>query len=79
MPRPETGTPNFFGVGFETKAPAGSILRFEEMALRGIPGKATVHQLRFAEPMAARQLPDESPEEAVVLGVQREFTRWGAE
>ena len=59
--------------------PAGTLLRFEGQALNGLPGKASVHQLGFADLMIAMQLLGESPEEVVVLGVQPMSTEWGAE
>src|ERR1022692_5101637 len=59
--------------------PAGTILRFEGKALQGLPGKASVHQLGFADLMVALQLLGESPGEVVVLGVQPLSTEWGTE
>ena len=59
--------------------PAGTLLRFEGKALRGLPGKASVHQLGFADLMVALQLLGESPDEVVVYGVQPGSTAWGAE
>jgi hydrogenase maturation protease len=59
--------------------PAGTLLRFEGKALKGLPGKASVHQLGFADLMVALQLLGDSPEEIVVLGVQPESTEWSAE
>jgi hydrogenase maturation protease len=59
--------------------PAGTLLRFEGKALDGLPGKASVHQLGFADLMIALKLLGESPEEVVVLGVQPMSTEWGAE
>jgi hydrogenase maturation protease len=57
----------------------GTLVRFEGKALAGLPGKATVHQLGFADLMVAMNLLGESPEEVVVLGVQPMSTDWGAE
>jgi hydrogenase maturation protease len=57
----------------------GTLVRFEGRALDGLPGKATVHQLGFADLMVAMKLLGESPEEVVVLGVQPMSTDWGAE
>ena len=57
----------------------GTLLRFEGKALRGLPGKASVHQLGFADLMVALELLGESPGEVVVLGVQPESTEWSAE
>lgn len=59
--------------------PAGTLMRFEGKALDGLPGKATVHQLGFADLMIAMKLLGDSPEEVVVLGVQPMSTEWGAE
>jgi hydrogenase maturation protease len=57
----------------------GTLLRFEGRALTGLPGKATVHQLGFADLMAAMSLLGEAPEEVVVLGIEPVSTEWGAE
>lgn len=57
----------------------GTLVRFEGTALDGLPGKATVHQLGFADLMVAMKLLGEPPEEVVVLGVQPMSTDWGAE
>ena len=54
--------------------PCGTLLRFEGKALHGLPGKASVHQLGFADLMVALQLLGDSPGEIVVLGVQPELT-----
>lgn len=59
--------------------PPGTLVRFEGKALDGLPGKATVHQLGFADLMVAMQLLGEPPEEVVVLGVQPMSTGWGTE
>jgi hydrogenase maturation protease len=59
--------------------PAGTMVRFEGSALQGLPGKASVHQLGFADLMVALQLLGESPPEVVVLGVQPLSTEWTAE
>ncbi len=59
--------------------PAGTVLRFEGKALRGLPGKASVHSLGFADMMVAIELLGETPPEVVVLGVQPQSTEWGAE
>jgi hydrogenase maturation protease len=63
----------------DTSEPPGTLVRFEGQSLRGLPGKASVHQLGFADLMAAMSLLGESPAEMVVLGVQPETTEWGAE
>jgi hydrogenase maturation protease len=59
--------------------PCGTLLRFEGKALRGLPGKASVHQLGFADLMIALQLLGDSPGEVVVFGVQPKSTAWDAE
>jgi len=59
--------------------PAGTLLRFEGAALKGLPGKASVHQLGFADLMVALQLLGEAPGEVVVFGVQPMSTEWSAE
>ena len=59
--------------------PPGTMLRFEGAALRGLPGRASVHQLGFADMMVALQLLGESPGEVILLGVQPGSTEWGAE
>lgn len=59
--------------------PSGTVMRFEGKALAGLPGKASVHQLGFADLMVALELLGESPGEVVVFGVQPESTEWSAE
>lgn len=57
----------------------GTLVRFEGKALDGLPGKATVHQIGFADLMIAMKLLGEPPKELVVLGIQPMSTEWGAE
>ena len=57
----------------------GTLLRLEGKALRNLPGKASVHQLGFADLMVALELLGESPEEIVLLGVQPLSMEWGTE
>jgi len=57
----------------------GTVVRFEGRALDGLPGKATVHQLGFADLMIAMKLLEDAPEEVVVIGVQPGSTEWSAE
>lgn len=57
----------------------GTIIRLEGDALRHLPGKASVHQLGFADLLVALELLGESPEEIVLLGVQPQSTEWSAE
>lgn len=59
--------------------PAGTLLRLEGKALRNLPGKASVHQLGFADLMVALELLGESPEEIVLFGVQPLSTEWSTE
>jgi hydrogenase maturation protease len=63
----------------DASEPPGTLLRFEGLALRGMPGKATVHQLGFADLMVALELIGEPAGEVVLLGIQPESTDWGAE
>ncbi len=56
--------------------PPGTVVRFEGSALNGLPGKASVHQLGFADIMVALKLLGELPPELVVLGVQPLSTEW---
>jgi hydrogenase maturation protease len=51
----------------------------EGKALQNLPGKASVHQLGFADLMVALELLGESPEEIVLFGVQPLSTEWSAE
>jgi len=57
----------------------GTLVRLEGDALQTLPGKPSVHQLRFADLMIAMKLLDEAPEEVVVIGVQPQSTEWSAE
>jgi hydrogenase maturation protease len=57
----------------------GTIVRLEGNALRHLPGKASVHQLGFADLLVALELLGELPEEIVLLGVQPLSTDWSAE
>lgn len=57
----------------------GTVVRFEGSALHGLPGKASVHQLGFADMMVALQLLGEAPPEMVVFGVQPLSTDWTSE
>jgi hydrogenase maturation protease len=57
----------------------GTLVRIEGEALRNLPGKASVHQLGFADLLVALELLGESPEEIVLLGVQPLSTEWGTE
>lgn len=57
----------------------GTIMRFEGNALKGLPGKASVHQLGFADLMVALELLGDKPREIVLLGIQPQSTDWGSE
>jgi len=57
----------------------GTLVRIEGEALRNLPGKASVHQLGFADLLVALELLGESPKEIVLLGVQPLSTEWGTE
>jgi len=57
----------------------GTLVRVEGKALRNLPGKASVHQLGFADMMVALELLGELPEEIVLFGVQPLSTEWSAE
>ncbi len=57
----------------------GTLLRVEGRALQHLQGKASVHQLGFADLMVALELLGESPEEVVLFGVQPLSTDWGTE
>jgi len=59
--------------------PPGTLLRFEGSALKGLPGKSSIHQLGFADMMIALELLGESPGGVVLIGIQRSSTEWGAE
>lgn len=63
----------------DAEEPAGTVLRFEGDALRGLAGRPSVHQLGFADLMIALNLLDEAPAEIVLLGVQPLVTDWGTE
>lgn len=57
----------------------GTVVRVEGKALQHLPGKASVHQLGFADLMVALELLGESPEEVVLFGVQPLSIDWGAD
>jgi hydrogenase maturation protease len=63
----------------DTELPAGTLMRFEGDAFRGLPGKASVHQLGFADLMIALHLLGKCPDEIVVFGVQPGSTEWGTD
>jgi hydrogenase maturation protease len=57
----------------------GTLLRVEGKALKNLPGRASVHQLGFADLMVALELLGELPEEIVLLGMQPLSTEWTTE
>jgi hydrogenase assembly chaperone HypC/HupF len=57
----------------------GTLLHYEGDALKGLPGKPSVHKLGFADLIIALKLLEESPQEVVVIGVQPLSTEWSAE
>jgi len=57
----------------------GTLVRLEGKALQNLPGKASVHQLGFADLMVALELLGESPEEVVMFGIQPLSIEWGTE
>jgi hydrogenase maturation protease len=57
----------------------GTVLRLEGKALKNLPGKASVHQLGFADLLVALELLGELPGEIVLLGVQPLSTEWTTE
>ena len=57
----------------------GTLLRLEGKALQNLPGKASVHQLGFADLMVALELLGEAPEEIVLFGVQPLSTEWSTQ
>ena len=57
----------------------GTLVRLEGAALQRLPGKPSVHQLGFADLMAALELLGELPGEIVLLGVQPLSIDWGTE
>ena len=59
--------------------PPGTLIRLEGDAVEKFPGKASVHQLGFADLMIALKLLGESPEEVIVIGVQPQSTDWSVE
>lgn len=58
-------------------APAGTLVRMEGQELRGMPGSGSVHQLGFADLLAALRITGQEPEEVVVLGIQPGSTDLG--
>lgn len=61
----------------ETGAAPGTLLRFEDDAVRSLPMAKSVHLLGFADLLDAMRLMGSAPRKAVVLGVQPEIIGWG--
>lgn len=57
----------------------GTLVRLEGPALKHLPGKASVHQLGFADLLVALDLLGELPEEIVLLGIQPLSIEWGVD
>jgi hydrogenase maturation protease len=57
----------------------GTLVRLEGDALKHLPGKASVHQLGFADLLVALELLGELPEQIVLLGIQPLSIDWGVE
>jgi hydrogenase maturation protease len=60
-------------------AKPGTLLRLEGKAVLDLPGKASVHQLGFADLLAALNLLGDLPAEIVLFGVQPLSTEWTAQ
>ena len=63
----------------DTGEKPGTVIRLDGNAIEKLPGKASVHQLGFADLMVALKLLGESPQEVVVIGVQPQSTDWSVE
>jgi len=59
-------------------APAGTLVRLEGKEVRGMAGSGSVHQLGFADLLAALRITGQEPDELVVLGIQPGSTELGA-
>jgi hydrogenase maturation protease len=57
----------------------GTLIRLEGRAVENMPGKASVHQLGFADMLVGLKLLGERPPEVIVIGVQPQSTEWSAE
>lgn len=61
----------------DTGSTAGTLVRLEGKELRGMPGSGSVHQLGFADLLAALSITGQEPQELVVLGIQPGSTDLG--
>jgi len=59
-------------------APPGTWVRLEGGELRELPGSGSVHQLGFADLVAALRITGQEPDELIVLGIQPGSTELGA-
>lgn len=60
-----------------TGAAPGTIVRFDISDIEPLPGTPSVHQIGFADVMAALRLLDKYPEKMILLGIQPLETGWG--
>lgn len=58
-------------------ASPGTIHRFDIADMQPLPGTPSVHQLGFADLLAALRLLEKFPKHMILLGVQPEETGWG--
>lgn len=60
-----------------TGATSGTLARFDMSEIEPLPGSPSVHQIGFADVLAALRLLEEFPQQMILLGVQPEQTGWG--
>jgi hydrogenase maturation protease len=60
-----------------TGAAPGTIARFDISEIEPLPGTPSVHQIGFADVLAALRLLEKFPQQMILLGVQPEQTGWG--
>jgi hydrogenase maturation protease len=60
-----------------TGAIPGTLARFDMSEMEPLPGSPSVHQIGFADVMAALRLLEKFPQRMILLGVQPEETGWG--
>lgn len=60
-----------------TGAPPGTLARFDMSEMEPLPGSPSVHQIGFADVLAALHLLEKFPQQMILLGVQPEETGWG--